>query len=198
MDEQVRLAMARWPDVPDVHGWLRLDRRGHWFLVERGKPGFDEARDGAGGEITSEQIRDFIGRNYDSDAQGRWYWQNGPQRVFVDLDRAPLIYRVVERDGVTALATHTDYPADQPRAFATSDDGDLFVLTEHGPGLVHDLDLALLDFEENETRIDADAAAGARGADDARTAGTVLLGGRRHLVGRDRSGWPTFQRRPRP
>lgn len=186
MDEQVRLAMARWPDVPDVHGWLRLDRRGRWFLVERGKPGFDEARDGAGGEITSGQIRDFIGRNYESDAQGRWYWQNGPQRVFVDLDLAPLVYRVIERDGVTALVTHTDYPADEPRAFAVGDDGDLFVLTEHGPGVIHDLDLTQLDFEEHEGHIAADA-----------PAGSVLLGGRRHPVRRGLAGWPVFDRRPR-
>ena len=187
MDEQVRLAMARWPDVPDVHGWLRLDRRGRWFLVERGKPGFDEARHGAGGEITSEPIRDFIGRNYESDAQGRWSWQNGPQRVFVDLDLAPLVYRVIERDGVTALVIHTDYPADEARAFAVSDDGVLFVLTEHGLGVVHDLDLALLDFEED----------GAPGAGDA-PAGSVLLGGRRHPVRRGLAGWPPFDPRPRP
>ncbi|HMN64893.1 MAG TPA: DUF2946 family protein, partial [Burkholderiaceae bacterium] len=41
MDEQVLHAMARWPDVPAVWGWLRLDRRGRWLLVDRGRPGFD-------------------------------------------------------------------------------------------------------------------------------------------------------------
>jgi hypothetical protein len=29
MDEMVKRGMARWPDVPDVYGWLSLDRRGN-------------------------------------------------------------------------------------------------------------------------------------------------------------------------
>ena len=95
LDDQVVQAMRRWPQVPAVHGWLRLDRRGRWLLVDRGRPDFDEARDGAGSEITSPPILDFIGRNYGADEAGRWYWQNGPQRVFVDLDLAPLVLRVV-------------------------------------------------------------------------------------------------------
>ncbi|MEN9315762.1 MAG: hypothetical protein RIS35_2155, partial [Pseudomonadota bacterium] len=72
MDELVLKAMERWPNVPAVYGWLRLDRRGRWMLVDRGVPGFDEALHGAGSEITSPQIIDFIGRNYARDDQGRW------------------------------------------------------------------------------------------------------------------------------
>ena len=32
MDETVIRAMAKWPDVPAVWGWLSLDRRGVWKL----------------------------------------------------------------------------------------------------------------------------------------------------------------------
>ena len=32
MDEIVARAMQKWPNVPDVYGWLRLDRRGTWWL----------------------------------------------------------------------------------------------------------------------------------------------------------------------
>lgn len=32
MDAQVIAAMAKWPDVAAVFGWLRLDARGHWWL----------------------------------------------------------------------------------------------------------------------------------------------------------------------
>ena len=71
MDDLVRRAMQRWPDVPAVYGWLRLDRRGRWMLVDRGRLGFDEVRDAAGSPITSEQIVEFIGRNYQADPQGR-------------------------------------------------------------------------------------------------------------------------------
>ncbi|MGB3277244.1 MAG: DUF2946 family protein, partial [Castellaniella sp.] len=30
MDDQVLAAMARWPNVPAVHGWLSLTARGQW------------------------------------------------------------------------------------------------------------------------------------------------------------------------
>jgi hypothetical protein len=34
MDEAVRQALARWPDVPDCFGWLSLSRRGEWQLPD--------------------------------------------------------------------------------------------------------------------------------------------------------------------
>jgi hypothetical protein len=32
----------------------------------------------------------FIQRNYDHDAQGQWFFQNGPQRVYVELEATPM------------------------------------------------------------------------------------------------------------
>lgn len=32
MDDLVRQAMAKWPHVPDCHGWLGLDSRGQWYM----------------------------------------------------------------------------------------------------------------------------------------------------------------------
>lgn len=156
MDELVLKAMERWPNVPAVYGWLRLDRRGRWMLVDRGMPGFDESLHGAGSEITSPQIVDFIGRNYDSDAEGRWYWQNGPQRVFVDLEVAPWILRVIGSGPGARLATHTGEPVSTVTAAWRTDEGDLLLETEHGIAALHDLDLAALDIEEDD---DADGAA---------------------------------------
>ena len=147
MDEQVLDAMKRWPDVPDVYGWLRLDRRGQWLLIDRNRPDFDEAVHGHGEVIRNERICDFIARNYAVTDDGRWYWQNGPQRAFCELDLAPWIYRVTDRgpDGAQQLVTHTGLPCERIEAVQLSAAGDLFVLTEHGPGAVHDLDLAQLD-----------------------------------------------------
>lgn len=151
IDEQVESAMRRWPQVPAVHGWLRLDRRGRWLLVDRGRPGFDEARDGAGSEITSPPIVDFIGRNYGADEAGRWYWQNGPQRVFVDLDLAPLVLRVVGEGPAARLVTHTGYPLDTPDTGWIDADGNVFLETAMGPGVLHDLDLGGLEIDEGES-----------------------------------------------
>ncbi len=139
--------MARWPDIPAVHGWLRLDRRGRWMLVDRGAPGFDEARDGAGSEITSPSIVDFIGRNYGPDGRGRWHWQNGPQRVYVDLELAPLLYRVLGEAPAQSLVTHTGWPVARIERAATDGDGNLWLVTEHGPGCVDDRDLGALDLD---------------------------------------------------
>jgi hypothetical protein len=145
VDEQVRQAMARWPGVPDMYGWLRLDRRGNWLLIDRGRPDVDEALHGAGSPITRPAILDFIGRNYQPDARGCWYWQNGPQRVFVDLDLAPLVLRVMAAGERRRLVTHTGFAVARIDAVQASPAGDLFIATEHGPGVVHDMDLTQLD-----------------------------------------------------
>jgi hypothetical protein len=146
-DPQVIAAMARWPGVPAVHGWLRLDRRGQWHLIDRGQPDFDEALNGAGSPITSPAILAFIARNYGSMPQGEWFWQNGPQRVFVDLDLAPRIIRVVGEGARLALIDHTGLVFDPVTAAAMSPAGDLWLRDARGWGAVHDLDLAALAIE---------------------------------------------------
>lgn len=69
--------MAKWPNVPAVYGWLELDRRGRWRIK--------------GETILHAGLREFIARNYHADEEGRWYFQNGPQRVFVRLAYTPLV-----------------------------------------------------------------------------------------------------------
>jgi len=75
MDADVLAAIAKWPNVPAVYGWLLLTKRGEWRI--RGEP------------IVNAAIGDFIGRNYAADDRGRWFLQNGPQRVYVDLELSP-------------------------------------------------------------------------------------------------------------
>jgi hypothetical protein len=144
MDDQVRRAMKRWPSVPAVHGWLRLGRRGTWFLVDRGAPGFDPARDGGGSPITSPPILAFIARNYEADDRGAWYFQNGPQRVFVELELAPLILRVTGSGDERALVAHTGRPVAAIEDAAFDDAGNLLLATDLGPGVVDDRDLVRL------------------------------------------------------
>lgn len=85
MDDDVKAALVRWPNVPAVAGWLSLDGRGRWHLHPQG----DAAEGGPGESITNTQILAFIERNYEHDDQGRWFFQNGPQRVYVRIDAAP-------------------------------------------------------------------------------------------------------------
>ena len=146
-DPLVIRAMAKWPDVPAVYGWLRLDRRGQWWLIDRGRPDFDEARDGLGSSITSPPIIDFIGRNYASDHLGRWFWQNGPQRVYVTLDCAPFVLRVLGGGTSARLVTHTGAVFEGVQRAAVGPDGEILLASDSACGVVHDLDAAALDLQ---------------------------------------------------
>jgi hypothetical protein len=84
MDDIVIRAMAKWPKVPVVYGWLSLDRRGRWS-IKSGSPERPDAASHGFEPVTNQKLVEFIGRNYTHDAQGRWYFQNGPQRVYVAL-----------------------------------------------------------------------------------------------------------------
>ena len=101
MDKRVLEAMARWPSVPDVYGWLSLTETGKWRLHPKGDA---TQADTSGESITNTQIIGFINRNYTHCDNGQWYFQNGPQKVYVRLDAAPYIFHTNETD---ALTTHT-------------------------------------------------------------------------------------------
>lgn len=122
MDEVVLRSMAKWPDVPDVYGWLSLDRRGNWLLRNE--------------KIGNLALREFICRNYQPDARGCWYFQNGPQRVFVRLAYTPL---VVHHDA-DALVDHCGRPFQSTEAFLDEEGSVLFSGTA-GAALLDDRDL---------------------------------------------------------
>lgn len=90
MDDIVRQAMARWPNVPNAYGWLALDRRGQWRLRNE----FAQQHGLSGDPIRHEALVAYIERNYAHDAHGAWFFQNGPQRVFVSLAYAPWVVRI--------------------------------------------------------------------------------------------------------
>ncbi|MGB8856825.1 MAG: DUF2946 family protein [Burkholderiales bacterium] len=124
MDDIVRQAMAKWPNVPDVYGWLSLSRRGEWRIK--------------GEKISNPTVSDFISRNYTHDEQGRWFFQNGPQRVFVQLDYTPMVYRLAD---TSAIESHTGIPVSRISGAYIDDGGSLLLDTEAGVGVVDDRDL---------------------------------------------------------
>jgi hypothetical protein len=130
MDESVVRAIAKWPNVPSVYGWLSLDRRGQWLIK--------------GERIANTLVSAFINRNYESDLEGRWYFQNGPQRVYVRLEYTPYVHWVDWRDGELVVITHTGLPATQVREALIDETGALVLRTDVGVGVVSDRDLAAL------------------------------------------------------
>lgn len=135
MDESVRKAMAKWPDVPALYGWLRLDTTGRWHL--KGEP------------ITHQGMIDFINRNYQPDEHGRWHFQNGPQRAYVNLDYTPWILHI---DSAGQLRTHTGDTATPAERAAIDDQGNLLIETTKCVGLLDPDALAIV----SEWLLDAD------------------------------------------
>ncbi len=123
MDEAVLRSLAKWPNVPDVYGWLSLDRRGN-FLIKNEK-------------IGNRALREFIARNYQPDARGCWYFQNGPQRVFVQLAYTPLVVHLEGED----LVDHCGRPFAPEQAFL-DEEGSVLIQGKDGLALLDDRDLA--------------------------------------------------------
>jgi len=138
MDDIVIRAMAKWPNVPVVYGWLALDRRGQWSIKSE-SPGAAAAA-AKFESVTNPKLIEFIGRNYGHDEQGRWHFQNGPQRVYVTLAYTPLIYRIASAHPLS-FETHTGALCASLEAVWMDEAGDLLLLTERGPGLLADRDL---------------------------------------------------------
>jgi hypothetical protein len=126
MDQIVLRAMVKWPNVPAVFGWLALDRRGQWRL--------------RGERIVNPMMIDFIQRNYARDDSGRWFFQNGPQRVFVKLDYAPWVLRVAD----AALVTHTGLMVERVEGAWCDESGVLLLKFEDGVGTIDDRDAEIV------------------------------------------------------
>jgi Protein of unknown function (DUF2946) len=141
MDEIVKAAMAKWPQVPHCYGWLALDARGNWYMRDDRTQAAGPFPQVKGSRIQHDKLLAFIERNYASDERGAWYFQNGPQRVYVQLEAAPYVWRVT--DGPDwPLHSHTGLTAHFKSAWLC-EAGRLYLDTDIGFGLVHTMDMVV-------------------------------------------------------
>jgi hypothetical protein len=142
MDDIVRQAMAKWPNVPHCYGWLGLDARGNWYMRDdraQACGAFASGQAGSKGSLLQhDKLIEFIQRNYLTDALGQWYFQNGPQRVFVELEATPWIWRVAADFRVQA---HSGELVDVQQCLL-DEKGRVYLQTELGFGLVHTQDVS--------------------------------------------------------
>ena len=145
MDDIVKQAMAKWPNVPDCYGWLGLDARGDWYMRDDATQAAGPFPASKGSRLRHDKLIEFIARNYDADEQGRWFFQNGPQRVYVELESTPYIARLSPDQTV---ATHTGRPLNPGRAWV-DEAGMLYLGRADWVARVHTQDmLAALDWLE--------------------------------------------------
>lgn len=135
MDQIVKQAIAKWPNVPHCYGWLALDARGAWRMRDE-----RAQQQGAAGErIVHPALLGFIRRNYLADERGRWFFQNGPQRVYVNLELTPYIVR---SDPLLGFITQTDEPMDSIDAAWLTDSARLILRSSGKIAALDDRDLA--------------------------------------------------------
>ena len=96
MDDIVKQAMAKWPDVPHCYGWLALDARGGWRMRDE----HAQQANLPGDRLNNAALLAFINRNYAADERGCWCFQNGPQRVYVNLETTPYVARTDPAQGL--------------------------------------------------------------------------------------------------
>lgn len=138
MDELVLQGQQKWPNVPHAYGYLALSAQGHWhiYAAPHTTPDFS-----AQSRVTSPALQQFIARNYAVDASGCWYFQNGPQRAYVMLEKAPLILHL---DEALQLRSHTQHAIDAISAWYITDTGELYAHSPAGCGLVIGRDVPAL------------------------------------------------------
>ena len=135
MDDIVKQSIAKWPNVPHCYGWLGLDARGHWRMRDERA----QHQKLAGDKIVHTALLGFIARNYAHDERGCWYFQNGPQRVYVNLEATPYIARTDANQG---FLLHTGQSLEQVDAAFLTEAGELILRSGQSVAQLDDRDFA--------------------------------------------------------
>lgn len=169
MDQTVLDSLKKWPNVPNCFGWLALDRRGEWRMRNE----FAQANHLPGDVIRHVALREFIERHYAVDTLGRYFFQNGPQRVFVTLDYTPWVVRLIpentnwkfetssgkvitplhcllDENGQVIIEAEFEITQEQNNQFSKSSIRSVALLHDHDLGIFSEL----ADFTNNACSID--------------------------------------------
>lgn len=80
------------------------------------------------GQVIAHAIlNDFIARNYACDEQGRYFFQNGPQRVFITLDATPWVVRITPSDHDLQLINQC-HQVLEPTAALSDENGNIYIV----------------------------------------------------------------------
>ena len=77
--------------------------------------------------ITHRALNEFISRNYACDSLGRYFFQNGPQRVFITLDVTPWIARITPSENGLELLSQCNSLIEASGALS-DEKGNIYIL----------------------------------------------------------------------
>jgi len=146
MDEKVLRSLVKWPNVPDCYGWLALDRRGQWRMRDE----FTQQHHLPGQVIVHQALKEFISRNYARDSQGKYFFQNGPQRVFITLDTTPWVVRIIPSDKGIQLLTQCQNSL-EPTAALSDEKGNIYIVGKGTQTIYEDSDRGQFSVQESES-----------------------------------------------
>lgn len=152
MDDIVKQAIAKWPNVPYCYHWLALDARGNWRMRDERAQHLNLPGD----KLNNAALVGFINRNYQRDERGCWYFQNGPQRVYLDLESTPFVART---DPAHGFVLHTGAPMEQVDATFITEAGELILQGGEIVAQLDDRDVAqaLATLQSNGQAVDDEA-----------------------------------------
>ena len=138
MDDIVKQALAKWPNVPDCYGWLGLDARGRWFMRDDAAQASGDFPQSRGSWLRHEKLIDFIGRNYESDDEGDGSFRTDRSGCTSSWSAS------VGLAGFAGLPPAVPYRlADQCWGMSLDEEGRLYIASPQGLGLVHSQDMVL-------------------------------------------------------
>ena len=132
MDEQVLKSLIKWPNVPACFGWLALDRRGQWRMRDE----YAQQNQLSGQVIQHAALVDFISRNYARDLLGRYFFQNGPQRVFINLDATPWIARMIPNAQSIKMTNQCGTQV-EPSGALSDENGNIYIIA-NAPEVIYE------------------------------------------------------------
>jgi hypothetical protein len=95
VDQFIHQALQKWPQVPDCFGWLSFDRRGEWRIQNE----YAQQNKLSGELITHQGFKHYIESHLAHDESGNYFFQNGPQRVFIHFVYSPWVVRFYPKEG---------------------------------------------------------------------------------------------------
>ena len=172
----------------EAFGWLKLDGRGSWWIKNK--------------RIENPKLISFINSNYFSDDDGRYYFQNGNQRVFVSLAVAPYILRFSEKE-IGRLISHNGLLISKICEIWLNADNRIFFNCENVVGVLDDRETFEFYDMLTDNRGDKISQKQNKGMDDYKLSGGIFpfffnYGDNRHPIKIVRNPPKLWEGNPRP